>query len=117
MIFGDWHVKKLEGQAIPRLSLFLLVRFYTRFLLSHSGPRNKLSEFADSEFAKGRASSRISLKASGHFLEDFTKLLEETHLSNTDLIKGIFVQMNNDLIQKESKTKMRQLKEMAAISA
>ncbi len=76
-----------------------------------------ISKFLNSELAKGKAQKRISIK--GRFVaEELNHLKEITNIkSTTDLIKGIVLRINDDVLVKKKKRTIEKLKIIIAAIA
>mgnify|MGYP001108268201 CR=1 FL=1 len=74
----------------------------------------RLPECLGSALAKGRAEKRLSLKGQ-HIAEDIGTLKLLTHIENTsDLIRGVILKINDDIVQNKRQNALNELRGIAA---
>jgi len=91
-----------------------LMKFYVHSLSTSDISPQGISKYLDTELAKGKPQKRISIK--GRLIaKEFGHLKKVTRIdSTTDLIKGVVLKINDDvLVNKKSKT-IRALKNIVA---
>jgi len=91
-----------------------LIKFYIHALSNNDISPRGISKYLASDLATGKSQKRISLKGR-HVAEELSHLKEITKIeSTTDLIKGVVLKINDDvLVNKKSKT-IRALKIIVA---
>lgn len=72
--------------------------------------------FSESEFAKG-SGFRLSLKVNETIFQIFQHLKEKTNLNKTQILKGLILQINEDILQKPLKKRMNELSKVMLASA
>jgi hypothetical protein len=91
-----------------------LMKFYVHSLSTNDISPQGISKYLDTELAKGKPQKRISIK--GRLItKEFGHLKKVTKIdSTTDLIKGVVLKINDDvLVHKKSRT-IRALKNIVA---
>ena len=74
----------------------------------------RLPEYLGSALAKGRAEKRLSLKGQ-HIAEDVVALKSMTHIESTsDLIRGVILKINDDIVQNKRQKPLNDLRGIAA---
>ncbi|MBT4268242.1 MAG: hypothetical protein HN580_04860 [Deltaproteobacteria bacterium] len=94
-----------------------LMKHYIHSLSNNDISSQGISELLNSDLAKGKAQKRLSLK--GRFVaDDLNHLKEITNIkSTTDLIKGIVLRINDDVLVKKKKRTIEKLKMISAAIA
>jgi len=93
-----------------------LVRHYIDLADSDKKISQNLKKFSESEFARG-SSYRLSLKVNEVLYERFNHLMSHTKLTKTQLLKGLILQINEDILQKPTKKRIRSLEKVMLVSA
>jgi len=57
-------------------------------------------KLSSDEMAKGKSEDRLSLKVNEAIYQKFEDLRRKTKLSKTQVLKGLILQINEDLLQK-----------------
>ena len=93
-----------------------LVRYY----IALAGENRKLSKsikkHSDSDFAKG-SSYRLSLKINESIYQQFVNLMKETRLNKTQLLKGLILQINEDVLQNPTNKRIHELERLMLAAA
>lgn len=94
-----------------------LMKYYIHLLASDEKLAQKIAGFLKSELAEGKAVKRLSLK--GRKISDELDILKATsHIENTtDLIKGVILKINDDILVKKRPKLMKELKHIVAAVA
>ncbi len=85
----------------------VLFRFYLNKITQMKKNWIHLNKWSHSEEAKGKADARFSIKLNDPLYQSFLKLGVETQLNQSELVKGIIVQMKNDLLD-QGKTALKE---------
>lgn len=79
--------------------------------------QKKIASYLQSDLAKGRSEKRLSLKGRKIF-EDIEHLKSLSHIENTtDLLKGIILKINEDVLIKKRLKPIENLKNIMAAVA
>ncbi len=91
-----------------------LLKYYLHAFARQELPAAQLIKLLDTDLAAGKAQKRISLK--GRFvLEDIEEVKALTSLRSTsEVIRGVILKINDDLLQKKSKKPRKALESIAA---
>ena len=91
-----------------------LMRFYIHNLATDAKAASKITIFLRSELAKGKAEKRLSLK--GRMIsEDIDALKKAADINNTtDLIKGVILKINDDVLVKKRASAIKELRGVLA---
>lgn len=91
-----------------------LVKYYIHALANQRMSANRLSGYLTSELAKGKAEKRLSLKGQ-HIVAEVDELKELTHIEKTsDLIRGVILKINDDIVQNKRQKPLNELRGIAA---
>lgn len=91
-----------------------LMKFYIHKLASDEKSAKTIARFLKSELATGKAEKRLSLKGR-QIYKDIEVLKTTSRISNTtDLIKGVILKINDDVLVRKEPKPMRQLKDIMA---
>jgi len=91
-----------------------LIKYYIHALASKQMSANRLSQYLASDLAKGRSEKRISLKGQ-HIVEEVGVLKALTQIDRTsDLIKGVILKINDDILQNKRQKPLSELRGIAA---
>ncbi len=91
-----------------------LVKYYVHAMASRKMSASQLPQFLTSELAKGKAEKRLSLKGQ-HIVEEVGVLKSLTHIKSTsDLIRGVILKINDDIVQNKRQKPLNELKGIAA---
>jgi hypothetical protein len=91
-----------------------LVKYYVHALASKQMSAKPLSRYLTTDLAKGKAEKRISLKGQ-HVVEEVSELKALTHIESTsDLIRGIILKINDDIVQNKRSKPINELRGIAA---
>lgn len=93
-----------------------LIRYFIALADEDKIISKSLKKLSESEFAKG-SGYRLSLKVSPAIFERFTHLMKHTGLNKTQLLKGIILKINEDILQKPQKKIMDDLEKVMLASA
>lgn len=106
----------LEGRSEYYPKLF---NYYVLELESKNSKTLKrlLNSFLDSERNKGKASERISLKMKNPILPKFESIVVGTGLKKTEVLRSIILMMEEELLNKKEKTKIKKLREVMQIAS
>ncbi len=100
--FGMGHPDQLKDS---------LLRYYIALAESDKKISVELKNFSDSEMAAG-SGQRLSLKVNEVIYQKFAKVIERTKLSKTQVIKGLILQINEDILQKRVKKRIEELEKV-----
>ncbi len=91
-----------------------LMKFYIHSLSTNDISPRGISKYLGSELARGKSQKRISIK--GRLVaQDFSQLKKITKIdSTTDLIKGVVLKINDDVLVNKSSKTIRALKNIVA---
>jgi hypothetical protein len=91
-----------------------LVKYYVHAMASQKMSASRLPQYLGSELAKGKAQKRLSLKGQ-HIVEDVGALKALTHIESTsDLIRGVILKINDDIVQNKRQKPLNELRGIAA---
>ena len=94
-----------------------LIKFYLYSLSNEQIPAVGIADYLESDLAKGKSQKRISLKGR-RVSEDIEQLKQVTKIkSTTDLIKGIVLKINDDLLVNKKPDILAQLRGIVAATA
>jgi len=94
-----------------------LMKYYIHALASDEKAAKKIVLLLQSELAQGKADKRLSLKGRRVF-EELDVLRAISHIENTtDLIKGVILKINDDILVKKRPKPTRELKNIVAAVA
>lgn len=88
-----------------------LVRYYIARADRDKTISKKIKKFSESDFAKG-SGHRLSFKVNQAIYNRFIHLMEQTNLNKTQLLKGLILQINEDVLQKPQKKLMNDLEKV-----
>ncbi|MCB0421209.1 MAG: hypothetical protein KDD61_09435, partial [Bdellovibrionales bacterium] len=100
----------------PELLKDSLIRYYIAIADEDRQLIRNIKKFSESDFAKG-SGFRLSLKLNESLFEKFEKLREKTSLNKTEIMKGLILQINEDILQKPVKKRMNELEKVLLASA
>jgi len=91
-----------------------LIKFYIHSMSTNDISARGISKYLDSELAKGKAQKRISIK--GRFIaKDIGRLKKITKIdSTTDLLKGVVLKINDDILVNKKPAAIKALKNVVA---
>lgn len=95
----------------PELLKDYLVRYYIGVADSDKEMINNIKKFSTSDFAKG-SGFRLSLKVNDGIQQRFIHLMKVTSLTKTQILKGIILQINEDILQSPTKKKLAELEKV-----
>jgi hypothetical protein len=91
-----------------------LIKYYVHALASRQMSAERLPRYLTSDLAKGKAVKRISLKGQ-HVVEEVGELKSLTHIESTsDLIRGVILKINDDIVQNKKSKPLNDLRGIAA---
>lgn len=93
-----------------------LIRYYIVLADEDKTLSKSIKKFSESELAKG-SGHRLSFKINEAAYKRFLRLMEGTELNKTQLLKGIILQINEDILQKPQKKRMNELEKVMFASA
>lgn len=100
----------------PELLKDSLIRYYIGVAESDKEILKNIKKFSQSDFAKG-SDFRLSLKVNDAILERFKHLMGKTSLSKTQILKGIILQINEDILQNPIKKRLTELEKVLLVAA
>ena len=112
LILASCHLQAGGGDQLKDS----LVRYYIALADDNKQLSQRLKKFSDSDFAKG-SSYRLSLKISESIYKHFLNLMKQTKLSKTQLLKGLILQINEDVLQRPAKKRIHELQRVMMASA
>lgn len=93
-----------------------LVRYYIAMADSDKKISGSVKKYSSSEFAKG-SGHRLSLKVNDTIFGRFENLMKITGLNKTQVLKGLILQINEDILQNPVKKRMEELEKVMMASA
>lgn len=106
--------KSLQS-AINKDRQVIIFRYLVHLAYQQKNLRKKLVALSASEDAKGKSSARFSDKPPSEVYEEFSKLLEETRLNQTDLTKAVIMLGKEEFLEKKNPARQKDLKELLFI--
>jgi hypothetical protein len=100
----------------PELLKDTLIRYYIGIAESNKEMIENIKKYSHSDFAKG-SGFRLSLKVNDAIFESFEHLRKKTSLNKTQLLKGIILQINEDILQKPFKKRLNELQRVLLAAA
>ncbi len=92
-----------------------LIKYYVHALASQQIPPKRLQQYLASDLAKGKSAKRISPKGQ-HIADEVGELKALTHIqSPSDLIRGVILKINDDIIQHKRAKPLNELRDIAAV--
>ena len=93
-----------------------LVRYYIALADGDKEMSKNLKKLAESDFAKG-SGHRLSLKVNEAIYDSFIHLMKQTKLNKTQVLKGLILQINEDVLQNPLKKRINDLERVMLASA
>ena len=94
-----------------------LMKYYIHALASNEKTAGTISHYLKSDLATGKADKRLSLKGR-QIYDEVASLKSLSHIDNTtDLMKGIILKINDDVLVKRKVKSIQQLKNIMAAVA
>lgn len=94
-----------------------LIKFYIHRLAADKAAAQKLAGLLASDLARGKADKRLSIKGR-QVVDDLSKLQASTRICNkTDLIKGVILRINEDILLRKRPDSIAELKNVLAAVA
>lgn len=93
-----------------------LIRYYIGRVESDKQLLKSIKKLSQSDFAKGTG-NRLSLKVNETIFERFEHIMQETSLNKTQIIKGLILQINEDVLQNPVEDKLNELETVLLASA
>lgn len=91
-----------------------LVKYYLHALATRRMSADRLPGYLASDLAHGKAEKRISLKGQ-HIVEEVNELKSLTRIDSTsDLIRGVILKINDDIVQKKKAKPLNDLRGIAS---
>jgi hypothetical protein len=100
----------------PELLKDALIRYYIGIAESDKEMIKRIEKYSKSDFAKG-SGFRLSLKVNDAVFERFEELRKKTSLNKTQILKGIILQINDDVLQKPVKKRLDELEKVLLVAA
>ncbi len=100
----------------PELLKDSLIRHYIGKAESDKDLLKIIKKLSQSEFAKG-AGYRLSLKVNDAIFERFEQIIKTTSLNKTEVIKGLILLINEEVLQNPLKKRMSELEAVLLASA
>lgn len=101
-------VDRLTGSEPDRLK-DTLIRYYINLAHNEKAMVKTIQKFAQSNLVDGETDSRLSLKVNSIIQTQFNELCSLTGLSKSLFIKGLILQINDDILQKKKKARINEL--------
>lgn len=95
----------------PELLKDSLIRYYIGIAETDKKLLTNIKDFSTSDFAKG-SGFRLSLKVSDAIYDRFEHLRKRTSLNKTQLLKGLILQINEDILQKPMRKRINELQKV-----
>lgn len=90
--------------------------YYVHALRSNHFPQKDFHQLLSDEASQVPASKRLSIKGSANFYEDFNELKQQQSVNyKTELVKGVILQINEDIVQEESSEYITELRRISSI--
>lgn len=106
--------QKINPDLDDRFNRTLILYYIHALNLGHY-EQSGLSSYLDDDFAKAKASKRISLKINTNQLAEINQIMEKQNLSkNTDVIKAVILKIHRDIIQDDKPEALIELRNVAA---
>lgn len=110
------NLASTELGGTPESSHYL-IKYYIHSLAAGQTKPSTITKFLTSDLAKGTAQKRISLKGR-KIIDETDQLKKSTTIKNTsDLIKGIVLKINDDILVKKNPRKIKELRALIAATA
>ncbi|MEC7278154.1 MAG: hypothetical protein VXV96_17665 [Bdellovibrionota bacterium] len=98
-----------------------LVPSLVRYYIGIADDKERIKEIrklSESEFAKGKLSegNRLSFKMNEPLYKKFEELRKKTNLTKTKLLKGLILQINEEILQKPKKKKLEEVEKVMLAS-
>lgn len=100
----------------PELLKDSLIRYYIGLADEDKSMLKSIKKFSKSDFAKG-SGFRLSLKVSNAIFDRFEHIRKLTSLNKTQVLKGLILQINEDILQKPLKKRITELERVLLASA
>lgn len=100
----------------PELLKDSLIRYYINLADQNKSMIKNIKKYSESDFAKG-AGYRLSLKVNKKIFDRFEHLKQMTSLSKTQVLKGLILQINQDILQRPLKKRIAELEMVLMASA
>ena len=94
----------------------VLFRYYVHTLARNKRKWSAIARLASSPEAAGRSSARFSAKLSAAQRDEFSRLKTSTNLNDSMLVKGVFLQIKHDILDKRDLRTRRAVQEVLAIA-
>lgn len=92
-----------------------LVLYYIHALSTGHYAQQGLSDLLIADFAKAKASKRLSMRVNASQLAALNSIMSAQHLKkNTDVIKAVILKINEDIVQNKGPEKLTELRNVAA---
>jgi len=92
-----------------------LILYYIHALNTGHYEQAGLSNFLNDDFARARASKRISIKININQLSEINEIMESQNLNkNSDVIKAVILKINKDIVQNDKPETLSELRNVAA---
>ncbi|EPY9613438.1 hypothetical protein ACXH30_001235 [Enterobacter cloacae] len=92
-----------------------LVLYYIHALSTGHYTQQGLSDLLIADFAKAKASKRLSMRVNASQLAALNSIMSAQHLKkNTDVIKAVILKINEDIVQNKGPEKLTELRNVAA---
>ncbi|HAT3902001.1 TPA: hypothetical protein OPR08_001957 [Citrobacter koseri] len=92
-----------------------LVLYYIHALSTGHYTQQGLSDLLIADFAKAKASKRLSMRVNASQLAALNSIMSTQHLKkNTDVIKAVILKINEDIVQNKGPEKLSELRNVAA---
>lgn len=104
------------GMGAPEQLKDSLIRYYIALADGDKAIAKNIKKFSESDFVKG-SGYRLSLKVNEAIYDRFEHLMESTKLNKTQVLKGLILQINEDVLQKPLKKRISDLEKVMFASA
>jgi hypothetical protein len=93
----------------------ILFRYFLLRIASRKGLSAKIAELASSEEAEGRGSARLDIQLNSEQFESLEGLKKRTHLKDSEVARGVIVQMKHDILDHPKPAVVDALKQVVAL--
>lgn len=103
------------GDSVSRDTQLILFRYFLLRIASSRKLSSRIITLAKSDDAKGPASARLSVNLNSKQMESLEALKRSSHLGDSEIARGVLVQMKHDLLDRPKKSVVKDLRQMMAL--
>jgi len=92
------------GIGSPGMLKDVLIRYYITSASKNKRILKSIKALSTSEFTKGAANTRISLKLNEALSKEFNRLINEANLTQTQFIKGLIALINKSILEEKAQS-------------